>query len=186
MSSGIFYIPVMTLDIALIPTSSLYTVGVGDASVYQTEPESPTLEITVPNLGKVSLAFIPSSTTYYSSTTLGLGDGLPLPDGLYTYRYSVAPSNQNYVEKNTLRTSLLWEKWDKVFLSLDMMERDGPLSRQDQKELQTIWMFIQGAESSARQCSFSQAISLYRKAEEMLDDLSQKKRCDFTYQIFRV
>ncbi len=50
----------MTLDILVIPTYNTLTLGVADASTYDTDPpvvSSPTIEITMPGFAPVSLPF---------------------------------------------------------------------------------------------------------------------------------
>ena len=119
----------MTLDILVIPTYNTYTLGIADASTYDTDPPvvtAPTIEITIPGFSTpVFLPFVVNDFNVFNSTSLGLsavGDPLiPLPDGIYYLRYTVTPAYENYVEKNIMRTELIQDKFDSAFMKLDMM-----------------------------------------------------------------
>ena len=82
-----------TLDFLVIPTYNVQTLGIADNSTYDTPPTSPTMQITVPGFGVVSLPFNINDFNIYNSTSLGItdvGDSLlPLPDGIYYYLVSV-------------------------------------------------------------------------------------------------
>ena len=168
--------PVLKLDILVVPTYNSKTLGIMDISVYPTDPpivSAPTIEITVPGLAKVILPFTVNDFTVYSSSTLGLtelGDeDLPLPDGVYFLKYSIAPAYVNYVEKSIMRVDKLQEKFDKAFMKLDMMQCDRAISTQSKVELNTIYFFIQGAIAAANNCAIDEASKLYSQADRMLE-----------------
>ena len=120
----------LKLDILVIPTYNTLTLGIADASTYPTSPAvtSPTIEISVPSFGTVTLPFNINDFNIFNSTSLGItgvGDPLlPIPDGVYQLKYSVAPAYLNYVEKTIIRVDKLQEKFDEAFMRLDMMECD--------------------------------------------------------------
>jgi len=98
--------PALNLDIIVVPTYSTLTLGVADASTYPTNPPivtAPTIEINVPSLGIVILPFTPNDFNIFTSASLGLsilGQPLiPLPDGIYTLKYTVEPAYENFVVK---------------------------------------------------------------------------------------
>ena len=103
----------LNLDILVIPTYNVLTLGVADISTYPVSPiiTSPTIEITVPGFGKMTLPFIPNDFNVFTSLTLGITSVgqplLPLPDGVYYLRYSVTPSYINYVERTIIRVEQL-------------------------------------------------------------------------------
>ncbi len=172
----------LVLDIVVVPTYNSKTLAVMDASVYPTDPStesSPTLEITVPGFAKVSLPFDMEEINVYSSSTLGitpLGSAtLPIPDGIYILRYSVAPANTNYVEHSIMRVDQLQEKFDNAFLMLDLMECDRAIKTQATVNLNTIYMFIQGALAAANNCASVEAYKLYNKADTMLTNFVRNK-----------
>lgn len=169
----------LKLDILVIPTYNTLTLGIADASTYPTSPavQSPTIEITVPGFGVVVLPFNINDFNIFNSTSLGLtavGDPLlPIPDGIYYLKYSVAPAYENYVSKTIMRVDQLQEKFDQAFMRLDMMECDLAIKTQQKVELNTIYFFIQGAIAAANNCASDTANKLYNQASKMLNNFSK-------------
>jgi hypothetical protein len=165
----------LKLDFIVVPTYSTLTLGVADASVYPDDPPTetaPTLEVSVPGYGVVSLTYNMNDLTILSSSNLGISEvGVyqPLPDGMYHIKYSVAPAYENFVEKSILRVDLLQEKFDRAFLQLDMMECDVAIKKQSKIALDSIYYMIQGAIAAANNCAEIQANKLYNQAFRMLD-----------------
>jgi hypothetical protein len=166
-----------TLDFLIIPTYNTLTLGVADNSIYEDSPISPTVEITVPSFGKVSLPFVPNDFNIFNSSSLGLtqlGDSLiPLPDGVYTIKYSIDPAYINFVEHNIFRVDVLQEKFDEAFMKLDMMECDRAIKTQDKVALSSINIFIQGAIAAANGCAIIEANKLYNQAKKMLNNFTK-------------
>jgi hypothetical protein len=168
--------PTLSLNILVVPTYNTLTMGVNDASTYPTDPpnvSSPTIEITVPNFGIVSLPFNPNTLNVFTSVNLGIttiGDDDPLPDGIYHLKYSVAPSDENFVEKTIMRVDRLQEKFDEAFMKLDMMECDRAIKIQAKTELTTVSFFINGALAAANNCALVEANKLYLQADKMLNN----------------
>jgi hypothetical protein len=162
----------LQLNIIVVPTHNSFLFSVLDASIYTTPPVSPTIEITVPGFGIVSLPFVPNELNVFTSTTLGITEPnceQALPDGIYRIKYSIAPAYENYVEKTIMRIDRLQEKFDNAFLQLDLLECDRALKKQASVDLNTINFYIQGAIASANNCSEYEAIKLYNQADSMLD-----------------
>ena len=167
----------MILDILVIPTYNTLTLGVADASTYDTDPPvvtSPTIEITMPGFAPVSLPFNVNDFNIFNSTSLGLtsvGDPLiPLPDGIYTLTYSVAPAYQNFVTKTIIRVEQLQEKFDNAFMKLDMMECDLAIKTQAKVDLNSIYYMIQGSIAAANNCAVDTSNKLYIQANKMLNN----------------
>jgi hypothetical protein len=176
-SSGIIILNNMVLDILVIPTYNTLTLGVADASTYDTNPPvvtAPTIEITVPNFGVVSLPFTPNEFNIFNSTSLGLsavGEPLiPLPDGIYYLKYTVAPALTYNVEKNIMRTELIQEKFDNAFMKLDLMECDSAIRTQAKVNLNSIYYMISGSIAAANNCAVDTANKLYIQADRMLNN----------------
>ena len=178
-SSGIIIIKNMAnlqLDILVVPTYSVLTLGVTDASVYPTNPpvvSAPTIEIDIPGFGTKILPFVPDEINVFTSSNLGItepGCNQPLPDGIYRLRYSVAPSYLYNVEKTILRIDKLQEKFDSAFLKLNMMECDRALKTQSSVQLNTINFFIQGAIAAANNCAEYESNTLYAQADNLLNN----------------
>jgi len=166
----------LRLDILVLPTYNTLTLGIADASTYPNDPpivSSPTIEIDVPTLGKVYLPFNVNEFNIFNSVTLGiseLGDLQPLPDGVYIFKYTIAPAYTNYVDKSFMRIDKLQEKFDSAFLKLDLMECDQQIKKQAKEDLSTISFYIQGSVAAANNCATTQATKLYIHADKMLDN----------------
>jgi hypothetical protein len=168
--------PTLSLDILVIPTYNVNTLGIADASTYPTNPPvvvSPTIYITPPGFDQILLPFIPDNYSIYLSSTLGLtaiGETItPLPDGVWFLKYSVDPALTNFVEKSIMRVNQLQEKFDTAFMQLDMMECDRAIKTQSKVDLSTIYFFIQGAIAAANNCAIEEANKLYNQADKMLN-----------------
>tara|TARA_R110000868_G_scaffold26620_3_gene102343 strand:- start:1835 stop:2395 length:561 start_codon:yes stop_codon:yes gene_type:complete len=165
----------LTLDILVLPTYNTLTMAIADASTYPASPpvSAPSIEIVVPAFGSVSLPFVPDQVNLFNSTSLGLtqvGDPLlPLPDGVYSLKYTVAPAYLNFVNKTIIRVDKLQEKFDGAFMRLDMMECDRAIKTQQKVDLNSIYFFIQGAIAAANNCAVDEANRLYVQADRMLD-----------------
>jgi len=167
----------LKLDILVVPTYNTKTLGVADASEYPNDfvIQAPTLEITVPGFGVATIPFVPNDFNIINSTIVGLTTTdevlLPLPDGLYKLRYSVTPAYENNVEKTIFRVDQLLERFDVVFMRLDMMECDSAIKKQTKIELNYIYLLIQGAMSAANNCATDVANKLYIQASKKIAQL---------------
>ena len=166
----------LKLEILVVPTYNTLTLGIADASTYPVSPAvtSPTIEITVPGFGMVSLPFNINDFNIFNSTSLGLtavGDPLlPLPDGVYFIVYSISPAATYHVEHNIMRTAQIQEKFDNAFMKLDMMECDLAIRRQQKVNLNSIYYFIQGSIAAANTCAVDTSNKLYTQANNMLNN----------------
>lgn len=164
----------LKLDILVIPSYNVKTLAIADASVYPDSPPvtSPSINITPPGFLPVELPFTINDYNLFDSFDLGLsaeGVSLPLPDGVYVLTYSVAPAYENFVTYSIMRTNKIQEKFDKAFMTLDMMECDLGIKQQAMVELNTIYYLIQGSMASANACAIEQSSKLYTKAYSLLD-----------------
>lgn len=162
----------------MMDTHSRLTMAIGDSSYYPSGfiVSTPTIEITVPGYDAITLPFVARGIQIYNSESLGLNcldvncTEFPLPDGIYTVKYSIYPAYTYYVQKTFIRVSALQEKLDEVYLKMDMMECNRELEYQDRKILDTIEAFIQGAIAAANKCANKLAMDLYRKAQKSMDN----------------
>lgn len=165
---------VTVLDILVIDTHNVLTLGIADASVYDAPPSSPTIEITVPGFPSISLPFDANDFNLFNSTTLGLSPvgepTQPLPDGIYYLKYSIAPALTNFVNKTIMRIEQIQEKFDSAFMKLDMMQCDLAIKQQSRVELDSIYYFIQGSVAAANNCAIETSNKLYMQANKMLDN----------------
>lgn len=166
----------LKLDILVIPTYNVLTLGIADASVYPTNPpvvSGATIEINVPGFGVIVRPFNVNDFNIFTTSNLGLspvGVDQPLPDGVYHLKYSVAPAYINFVEKSIMRIEKLQEKFDNAFMKLDMMECDRSIKTQAKVDLTSIYFFIQGSIAAANNCATDEAAKLYNQADMMLNN----------------
>lgn len=171
----------LKLDFLVVPTYNTFTLGIADASTYPPAPpvSAPTIELEVPGFGLVSLPFSINDFNIYTSTSLGItpvGDPqVPIPDGVYYIKYSVAPAYQNFVQKTIMRVDQLQEKFDSAFMKLDMMECDAAIRKQQMVDLNSIYYFIQGSIAAANNCAIDTANKLYNQANRMLNQFIANK-----------
>jgi hypothetical protein len=163
------------LDILVLPTYSVETIGIADISVYVSPPIAPSINVTPPGFPSIELPFVPDDFNVFNSAILGItpiDQALqPLPDGIYFFRYSNAPAYLEYVDKSIMRVDRIQAKFDLAFMRLDMMECDGAIKTQASVTLNTINFFIQGSIAAANNCAQEESYKLYRKADSMLDKL---------------
>jgi hypothetical protein len=172
----------LKLDFIITPTYSSKTIAITDTSVYPTNPpevEAPTLEVSIPGFYTVNIPFVPEELNLLTSTVLGITEEgeEPLPDGVYIFKYSVTPSYTNFVEKSIMVVDQLQEKFDNAFMKLDMMRVGGDLKKQEKISLDTIYYFIQGAIAAANNCATDEAIKLYKRADKLLYDFTERGVC---------
>jgi len=173
----------LNLKIVVLPTYDVESINVTDASTYP-DPDAVSdafLVATPPGFDPVNIPFNVESYNILTSDVLGISEPdikMPLPDGIYQFHYSIFPTS--VVENNTkitiMRVDQLQEKFDSVFMTLDMMECDQAIKTQAKVDLNTIYLLIQGSIAAANNCAITEASELYGKASQMLDNML-KKNC---------
>lgn len=160
------------LNLLYLDSHSCYSMVLADISQY---PEnftivSPSIQITMPQGGYITLPFEAKNVNVFNSTSLKItcdDDELaPLPDGVYQFKYMINPFATYYVEKSILRIDRLQEKFDNAFLKLDL---DCSTPSQERKELLGIETIIQEAVAAANKCAIDLSIKMYRLASKLLD-----------------
>ena len=175
-----------TLDLIILDTHDVSTIAVGDTSSYPNgfSIATPTLQVSAPNYPTKTFAFVAHSIQVYNAYTLGIysnGDSCSiteLPDGIYTFKYSVDPVNVNNVTKQFLRTAKIEATLDEAFLKLELMECDGRIKKQKKETIDLIEYYIRGAIASANKCALKQATELYGKASKMLNNFISNNECN--------
>lgn len=166
------------LNFNIIDTHDLKTLGIVDTSWYNPDMkiESPTLEVIPPGyLKAVSPFFMEKALNVFDSGNLGIthiscGEGpVDLPDGIWKVKYSICPNDVLFTERYFLKTDRIQCKYDQAFLSLDLSEITTSDQIRKRKLLEEIDLYIQGAVASGNRQNPSLAISLYNKANRMLD-----------------
>lgn len=165
----------LELKIVMLDTHDVNTINIADASHYPSDPPvvtNPTLLATPPGFPVISIPFKVNSNNILTSDVLGITPPdivNPLPDGVYYFTYSVAPSATYFDTISVMRVNKLQEKFDRVFMTLDMMECDRETKTQAKVKLNTIYLLIQGAIAAANNCAITEANKLYDKASAMLN-----------------
>jgi hypothetical protein len=173
---------VLNLKLVVLPTYDVESICIKDASTYPSEPPvvtSPLLLAVPPGFPPISIPFLVQDSNILTSETLGItAPGIvdPIPDGIYQFSYSIAPSLTNFVDITFMRVDRLQEKFDKVFMSLDMMVCDDAIKTQAKVNLNTIYLLIQGSIAAGNECAITESNKLYDKASAMLDTML-KKNC---------
>lgn len=171
------------LDILVLDTHNVQTLGVADISVYPSgfTIVSPTLQISCPSFPLATKVFTPSSLNIFNSNDIGLTCGTgeceisDLPDGYWQLNYSIAPAQTNFVEKNFMKTSILQRKFEEAFLSLELTQCEEAVKEQDFKQLDEIWYYIQTSISAGNRCNPVLALSQYRSAWSLLEIFLKQK-----------
>jgi hypothetical protein len=168
------------LDINVIETNNLQTLGILDISRYKTSfiVTNPTIKITPPSLPEIALAFTPNSLQIWDSTSLGITcawcDKIDLPDGLWTVEYNVYPSTEYKVNKTFLRVESIQAKLDELYLTLDFTVCDNTLSKVLTDKLKKIEFLLVAAKSANSKCSNKLAMELYSEAFHLINKFSCK------------
>ncbi len=182
---------VLNLKLVVLDTHDVDSILVADASTYPNEPPvvtSPTLLMTAPGFLPTSVVFNVQGYNILTSDMFGItppGEIASLPDGLYEFTYSIAPSATNFATITIMRVNHLQEKFDKAFMSLDFMVCDNAIKTQAKVTLNAIYLLIQGSIAAANECAIIESNKLYDKASAMLDTLL-KKNCGCTGNHFIV
>jgi hypothetical protein len=147
---------VLNLKIVVLDTHDVESICVTDASTYPDQPPivtSPSLLMTAPGFLPTFAVFNIQGNNILTSDMFGItppGEIAPLPDGLYEFTYSVAPSATTFSTITIMRVNMLQEKFDKAFMSLDFMVCDQAIKTQAKVTLNTIYLLIQGSIAAAR------------------------------------
>lgn len=162
------------LDINLVETYNINTIGFADVSTYKNGPSGVTMTITPPGWEKVVVDFTPSSVNIYNATHFDINCDAesPLPDGLYELHYSVAPNTTTFIEKSFFRTALIKCKYARTRLAIDAKCDCGSSRESLEQAMSEIRTLIEGAVASANQCDTDTAYDKYRMADKMLNRLS--------------
>jgi hypothetical protein len=173
----------LRLDIVILPTYNSYNIAVVDASYYPVGSPpvvNPSIQIDIPGFNTIYKDFATETVTVYDAYTLGICNEdcqVRLPDGIYHFKYTVNPAyvEGNSIDKTIMRVDKLQEKFDELFMRIDILECDPESKRKAKEDLDSIYLFIQGSIAAANNCAAQQAERLYNKADSMLDSLIARR-----------
>lgn len=174
------------LDLLMMDTHSLKTLAIGDASTYKTgmNIQQPSIQITVPGYSPLTMSFVAGGIQVYNSYSLNICSETlecnqpALPDGIYTFKYTITPANVYNVTKQFFRMEQIYSDLDYAFLKLEIMECDGRIKKQSKETINNIQYYLSGAAASANQCALKQATELYNKARNLLDKFIDNIDCN--------
>lgn len=169
------------LNILILDTHDLQTLGIGDISFYPVDflPVNPSISITPPSFPRVTLPFPSRSFGIFNSENLNItcntGELTDLPDGIWTVSFSIAPANENFVEKSFLRTEALMVKFGTALLTTDLKQCNEYIKGEDMDKLDQIWYIINGAIADGNNCNGTAAMEKYRYADKLLNEFLRSK-----------
>lgn len=162
------------LNLVVLPTYNVKNLAIRDVSEYSSNISNLIIFIDIPSYGLVDLPFVKSEVNVFTSSMLSIsniGVEEPLPDGIYRIRLSVIDGTEIHVDKTFFRVDKLQEKFDNLFMKLDMMECNQSIKKQSKEQLNTIFFFIQGSIAAANNCAETEAMKLYKHANKLLSNM---------------
>lgn len=144
------------------------------------------LEICLPNYNIITIPFIKNSENLINSFKLNITEEdclQALPDGFYSFKYYLTTINDKLApqlfitNKKIFRVNQIQKKLEESFLKLEIGECDSIIKNNTIKELTTINLYIQSCIASSNNCALNQALSLYKKANNMLNKIEKHCNC---------
>jgi hypothetical protein len=176
------------LSLELPETNNVKVLRITDTSLYADDLPigNATLRIIAPGFNlPVVIEAVPRFNYVLSGCTLGLqrhGCGehvMPIPDGIYTIRYSVSPHDKVFVEYSHLRTVQTMNKYFNLLSQLEMAGCEPePDVKEKLNELRLIRSFIDAAKAKVEYAHEPEAgMELLLYAQKRLNKLSPAAYC---------
>lgn len=160
------------LDLNIIETHELSSIAIADTSFYDNyNVHNPSFEVTPPGFPKINVPFTPKSVNTYRAKDFGIGcvDDNPLPDGVYTFKYSIRPNATTFIEKSfLLARNTIAKLHTKVLESTSACPCDNKYLDKVDKRVAEIKVLIEGAYSAANLCQEKEAYDLLKRANKLL------------------
>lgn len=144
----------------------------------------PTLQISVPGFNEcVTLSELPKDFILnLTACDLGLQkedcgtESQPIPDGIYTIKYSQSPNEKVFVEYDHLRVSVLKQKLKREWCILDLGTCEPSVEvGKKMQQLTLIDNYVEAAKAKAEYCNDAEAgMALYNYANKLLSEYSCK------------
>jgi len=172
------------LKLGLFDVHDQSTLGIVDLSSYATVPSAGQLSllITPPGYPSTVVTFVAGNVNIYKCADLGITCGptecCPLPDGIYDVRYLVNLQGNEVVtlEKTFIKIDQLLCKYDNMFSKIDQDCNCGnDKQKQYKRILDEVDLMTAGCVSAANNCDPATAYRLYKKADDILDNIC----CEF-------
>lgn len=174
---------ILSLDIP--ETLNVNIMRVVDTSVYSEilNTACGKLQILVPGYTEaVTLNLTPGYDLIISACTLGIQSSdcntkqVPLPDGVYTIRYSVAPNDKVFVEYNYLRIAKAMSTYYSLLCDINLSGCE-PLAPEKERlnKLRLLRTMLDGAKAKVEYChKTDQGMAIYNYVVTQLDKLACK------------
>lgn len=118
-----------------------------------------------------------------NSNTLGITNAqtssnlADLPDGIWTLRYSIDPNDELFVEYTFLRNTLQMVDYVNAYCKLDIRLCEEKHYKEKLEKLKDIYNLIKAAEYYVDCCRNSDAIKVYNKASQLLEEFHDDCHC---------
>jgi hypothetical protein len=177
---------VSRLGFDIIDTHDFKTLGILDTSWYNGDikVETPTIEIIPPGYQVAASPFFQiKALNVYNSNGLGITRAsceeelVPLPDGIWKFKYSICPNDKLFIERFFLKTDHIWCRFTQAFLTLDLHNANSNKDVSRKKQLDEIEFYINGAIAASNNQDVKDAIDLYNKAEKQLNRFFSDCNC---------
>ena len=172
------------LDFEVLPTYNCATLAIADTSYYNPNMviSGGVLQVLVPGyITPVDLAYTQGTVNIFNSNTLGITnvlnstDLVPIPDGAYTIKMSICPSDFYWTERTFYRTCQIECKYDEAILLLDLNNCSTCYNKDLWQQIQRARTFIEGCKSNANSCNIRNATECYNVANKILDTIIECK-----------
>lgn len=172
------------LSLQEIPSNNCRFLRIADNSWYN--PNIPVtnaiLEVTPPGFScPVVFPVTKLFNTALNSSLLKIapassyGDLLPLPDGVYAIKYSIAPNNELYIEYDLFRNCQLTQRYMKSICDLFSEQCDKTSREFAEARRKLIWIkeLIDASKYMVEECGQAKkGIELYNEASRLLSDVN--------------
>jgi len=171
------------LSLELPDTNNIKVIRIFDTSIYAEGlgKDCGILSITSPGYNlPVNIEMLPGFNATLTACTLGIQKTgcseavQPLPDGIYTIRYSVSPNSAVYVEYLHLRVTQTNNRYHNLLCELEMAACEPDADVKEQlAELRLIKSFIDAAKAKVEYCHDGDAgMELLLYAKKRLDKIT--------------
>jgi hypothetical protein len=173
------------LDFEILETGNPSTLVFVDSSQYIEPPDKPLLEVFIPGYSKYLLVnIIPNQVNTFNSSTLRLSESLSishltiLPDGVWNFKYKICPYAYVFIEKSTMRTTLINKKLDRAYNEIDLERCTDKTSTFILDQLTRVQILIRGSKAVVEKDQ-KRASEYYNLADRLLDQVLDKfcKNC---------
>lgn len=178
------------IDFQILDTYDPRVLLVADSSDWAFIESKPSIiEIIIPGRKAPVVTYFDKKTVnIFNSLTLAVNcisgcsplEFVDLPDGIYNIKLKGSPSTLYCKERYYLRDINLRLRADVLYLDLDIYGNDNVI-----KSLQNVELFLKAANAQARYNNPNQAIALYDKAKEIVEDLENCSDCKYEYPEYK-